>query len=184
MEAYIFFGLIVVHVASLIVGMGSVIVIDVFGLLWILKKVPLSLVNTVANITQKLIWTGWGGLVLSGIGLLTIKGFVDNLTMMKLFFVALVGANGIFLHVIKKSFEQIKGDTISDKLKFRITLASTISQVGWWSAIAIGLLHARWNHVINWPPNPTFYMICIAVGITAIALVGELAFKDNASKKN
>lgn len=51
--------LLFIHLISLIVGFGSVIVIDTFGFLWLLKKVKLTFVNRVANVTQPLIWIGW-----------------------------------------------------------------------------------------------------------------------------
>lgn len=158
--------------------MGGVIVIDTFGLLWLSKKVQLPIVKHVAHVTQRLIWTGWIGLVLSGTVLIFIKGNVDNLTVMKLFFVALVGVNGYFMHTIKRSLEPIKGNKVPAQLMFRIGLASTISQVGWWSAIAIGFLHRHWQHYINWPHAPEIYIGVIITGIALVALTGEILFHN------
>jgi len=83
MASLSFYIFLFIHLISLIIGFGSVIVIDVFGLLWVLRKVDLKLVDKVAGITQKLIWIGWGGLVLSGIGLISIKGYIDNLSFQR-----------------------------------------------------------------------------------------------------
>lgn len=163
-----------IHIVSMIVGFGAVIVIDTFGLLWIIKKVKLSQVNFVANITQKLIWIGWVGLVLSGTALLWEKGFIDNLTWIKLFFVALLGLNGIFLHFIKKSSQHLTDDMEMPALiRFRITLASTISQAGWWGALVIGVLHHEVSSRIDWPTNPFVWIISILLSIGIVALVGE-----------
>lgn len=153
-----------IHLISLVVGFGAVIVIDTFGLLWIRKKVSLELVTTVANTTQKLIWLGWSGLVISGIGLIVMKGFVDNLTIIKLFFVAMLGINGIFLHHIKNNLEN---------RNFRIGLASAVSQLGWWGAIVIGFLHRHWRYEIDWPPNPWLVIGIIVILITLAAIIGE-----------
>src|SRR3989338_10640549 len=139
MYTFPFYIFLAVHLASLIVGMGAVVVIDVFGFLWLFKKIKTTFIIRVAHITQRLIWIGWAGLVLSGIGLIILKGYIDNLTMIKLYFVALVGANGIFLHTIKKSFEALPDlATVPAWLKFRICFATAISQIGWGRAIALG----------------------------------------------
>ena len=176
METPLFLGFLAIHIVSLIVGMGAVIVIDVFGLLWIFKKVELVFVAKVANTTQKLIWIGWVGLVLSGVGLIFIKGYVDNLTFIKLFFVALVGFNGVLLHFVKKSIESVVGEDVPTKLKFNIAFTSTISQIGWWGAITIGFLHRHWKHYIDWPQNPEVYIGTIIMVIIIVSLIGKMVF--------
>ncbi len=173
----LYFWFITIHILSLVVGMGAVIVIDTFGTLWLFKKVSLRYVMSVADVTQRLIWVGWSGLVVSGTGLLVLKGFIDNLTWMKLFFVALVGANGVLMHVVKKSLEALPNETVPARLRFRIALTSVISQVGWWSAITIGLLHNEWQSYIGWPSNPELYMASILALILVIAGIGEIAFR-------
>lgn len=157
--------------------MGAVIVIDTFGVLWLFKKVSLRYTMSVADVTQRLIWVGWTGLVISGTGLLVLKGFVDNLTWIKLFFVALVGANGVLMHVVKKSLEALPDENVPARLRFRIALTSVISQVGWWSAIAIGLLHNEWRSYIDWPRNPELYMAGVLAAILIVAVVGEVALR-------
>lgn len=160
-----------IHIVSLITGFGSVLVIDMFGLLWLFKKVPLSLVMKVANVTQRLIWLGWFGLVASGSYMLWTKGFIDNLTWMKLFFVALIGLNGIWLHLIKKGFERVQNDPgLPLRLIFNMTLSTTISQVGWWSAILIGFLHHEWRGNINWPGNP-FIVIAVILCVLGVTII-------------
>jgi hypothetical protein len=179
METLTFYIFLFIHLVSLIIGFGAVIVVDSFGLLWVLKKAKLHTVDKVATITQKLIWIGWGGLVLSGIGLISFKGYIDNLTWIKLFFVALLGLNGLYLHIIKRGIVSfLDGKPISDLFRFRIVLASVVSQVGWWGAIIIGFLHRQWSHTINWPQNPALYIGLIAAAIFLIALVGELKLKN------
>lgn len=162
----------------MIIGFGAVIVIDSLGLLWILKKIKLQFVQDVAGLTQRLIWLGWSGLVLSGTGLLVLKGFIDNLTAIKIFFVAMLGLNGLFLHTIKKSFECVTDETnIPAILKFRMTLASAISQMGWWGALIIGFTHRQISSFIPWPASPWPYIIGIFLGISVIALVGEMLLR-------
>ncbi len=175
--------LLAVHIVSLVTGMGAVLVIDVFGLLWMLKRVPLALVVRVADVTQRLIWLGWFGLVASGIGLIMIKGSVDNLFLIKLYFVLLVGANGIFMHTIKRALQAAQGETLPAGVVGRIALASTISQVGWWGAITIGFLHNNWRGVINWPPHPAGLMVALTALILLAAFIVETSFRG-ATQKN
>jgi hypothetical protein len=178
----VFYIALFVHLVCLIMGFGAVMVIDTCGLLWILKKTKLEFVNRVADVTQRLIWTGWFGLVLSGTVLLTIKGFIDNLTAVKLFFVAMLGVNGIFLHLMKKNLEGLKvGQKMPALVKFRMGITSTISQLGWWGAIVIGFLHRHIEEYIPWPPNPWLVMAAI-VGIFFIVwLIGERLLNKNES---
>jgi membrane-associated protease RseP (regulator of RpoE activity) len=171
-----FYVFLFIHLVSLITGFGSVIVVDTFGLLWLLKikGITLERVNSVAAVTQRLIWIGWGGLVFSGLFLITMKGYVDNLTKIKLFFVLMIGLNGIFLHFIKKGLERLKDqEKVPALYMFRIALASTISQLGWWGALSIGFVHRHWEHNIPWPPDPFIYIGVIILLIGLVALVGE-----------
>lgn len=155
MDTPLFYIFLFLHLISLIVGFGAVIMIDFSGLLWTFKRIKLSFLNRVADITQRLIWLGWFGLVISGLVLILHKGFVDNLTWIKLMFVAMLGVNGIFLHIIKKQIDKVSDEQPMPVLvRFRITMASITSQLGWWGAFSIGFVHRHIQHVINWPQYP------------------------------
>ena len=127
------------HLAFLITGFGAVLVIDTFGLLMLLGRQTLEQVKKVAEVTQKLIWLGWVGMVVSGANLIWLKGYVDNLTKIKIFFVVLIGLNGIFLHLIKKhAVDRFQNKSDIPKIwMFRMGLASAISQTGWWGALVM-----------------------------------------------
>lgn len=167
------------HIVSFIVGFGAVIVIDTFGSLWLMKRVKLSGVTYVANVTQRLIWIGWAGLVISGSVLLWYKlavfgGRMDSLTWIKLFAVALLGLNGLYLHITKKGIESVgDDDAVSSLVKFRIALASTISQAGWWTALIIGFLHRQVAHYIPWPESATPWIIGVLLAVATAAAAGE-----------
>ena len=149
-----------IHLVALIVGFGAVIVVDTSGLLALRKKITLKTLNHIADITQRLIWTGWGALVVSGVALLYLKGFnPDSLSQIKIFFVILLGLNGIFLHYIKKW--TTKYDSLADiplYLKFRTGVAMAVSQMGWWGAIIIGFVHRHWKQRIDWPETPWIFI--------------------------
>jgi len=170
-----------VHIVSFIIGFGAVIVIDSFGLLWLLKKTKFAFVMDVANVTQKLIWLGWVGLVASGSIMLFWKGHIDNLMWIKLFLVLMVGLNGVLLDRIKKSLESLSGDEqITNQHKFRIGLASSISQLGWWGALTIGYFHHNISHVINWPNQSFFIIGVVVVFILFAAGAGEYLARQSA----
>lgn len=167
-----------IHLISLIVGFGSVIVIDTFGLLWLIKKVKLTFVNKVAGVTQPLIWIGWTGLVLTGIPLILLKESISGLSVIKIFLVLMVGLNGIFLHFIKKSMDGITDDSILPNiLKFRITLATFISQIGWWGAIIIGFLNNKLKDKAPVVDEPLYFIVPLFASIIFIYIVGQLILK-------
>lgn len=180
MDTPLFYIFLFVHLVSLLVGFGSVIVIDSFGFLWLLKKVQLSFVMRVAETTQKLIWIGWSGMVFSGLFLITAKGYVDNLTKIKIFFVLLVGLNGIFLHLLKKAFEKIQdGSTMPNILMFRMAITTLISQTGWWGALLIGFVHRHLSHNIPWPSSPYTYMVVWVIFLIVLWGSGELMLRNS-----
>ena len=49
------------HLASLVVGFGSVVGVDYFGLLWFLRRIPLETMLLQADRMSPLIWLGLGG---------------------------------------------------------------------------------------------------------------------------
>lgn len=178
MDQPLFYIFLFIHLTCLILAFGSVMVIDTFGLLWLFKKIPLSLVTKVAETTQKLIWLGYSGMILSGSYLIFTKGYVDNLTKIKIFLVIMIGLNGFFLHTIKKSFENLQNENeITPILKFRMFIATSISQTGWWGAMIIGFVHRHIQHNIPWPANPWIYMYIIAGVFLILASIGEFASK-------
>jgi hypothetical protein len=172
MDTPVFYIFLFLHLISLIVGFGAVFVIDTFGLLWLVKKVPITRVVSVARITQVLIWIGWAGLVISGTVLISIKHHIDSLTVIKLFFVLLLGLNGLYLHFTKKNFESLHDtDSVPMLYRLRIGLASAVSQLGWWGAFTIGFLHRHWRHEINWPQHPVWIMIGLYI-VVVLAFIG------------
>ncbi len=137
-----------IHLISVIIGFGAVIVIDIFGLLWLLKRKTLSEVLSLANITQKLIWLGWFGAIISGFWIIDWHWPRSVTLQSKLYLVLLLGINGIWLHLLKNRLTLIAKQSkqvISLETKIVMTITTIISQIGWWSVILIGfwLTHLR-----------------------------------------
>jgi hypothetical protein len=183
MDTTLFFALLFVHVVSLIVGFGAVLVLDFFGLFWMFKKRTLSQFLGVADISQILVWLGWGGLAASGVPLLFLKGYVDPLIILKIFLVALLGINGLFLHSIKKDARKVGDEEkVPPFLFFRMVLSTGISMLGWWGALAIGFYHSHVEHVVPWPPSPWLW-ISILGGLLVVAyFAGKLIFGKGARR--
>lgn len=171
METTEFFIFLFFHLSFLILGFGSVLVTDLYGLLWIRDRVRFTQLTSVSGITQKFIWAGWIGMVSAGIPLIILKGEVDNLMIIKLFFVALIGINGIPLHFLHNKVEKYQeGEHVPKIFMFQLMLALFISQLGWWSALLIGFLHRHVSTIINWPDNP--WLICGLILGTLLAIWG------------
>ncbi|HSI75110.1 MAG TPA: hypothetical protein VK957_04430 [Lunatimonas sp.] len=178
METTPFFIFLFLHLGFLVLGFGSVLVTDLYGLLWVRNRVRFTQIISVSGVTKNFIWAGWIGMVAAGIPLIIIKGEVDNLTVIKLFFVAVIGINGILLHMIHKKVEIYqKGEHVPNLFMFRLIMALTVSQLSWWSALIIGFLHRHVATVIEWPDSPWLVSGLILGGLLFIWGAGELFFK-------
>jgi hypothetical protein len=130
---------------------------------------------SIATVTQPVIWLGWGGLVLSGPFLLYAKGFIDGLTWLKIFFVLMIGVNGISLHHIRNSLHEMADFADIPRLqKYRIAVVSVVSQVGWWGAIIIGFMHRHISSRWDWPTDPFPLMFGIAVVWLGALCIGRI----------
>lgn len=183
MDSPIFFILLFIHLTSLILAFGAVMVTDHFGLSWMRDRVSFRRLVRVAGTTQKLIWAGWVGLVTTGIPLLIIKAEVDPLMTIKLFFVALAGLNGWALHAVFRSIQRYEeSDTVPTPVMFRLGLALMVSQVAWWGAFVIGFLHRHIWSVIDWPPLPWLWITIFSAAVAAVWFTGETLLRDHPSR--
>jgi hypothetical protein len=180
METTPFFILLFVHLSGLIFGFGSVLVTDLYGLLWIWDRVRFQQVVRVSGVTAKSIWAGWGLMVATGIFLLILKGAIDNLMIVKLFFVGLIGLNGILLHVLQKKVRGYEeGSDVPTLTLFRLAFALFVSQLGWWNAVLIGFLHRHVQTVIEWPDSPWLLIGLVVAVLLVISASGEVLIRRN-----
>lgn len=180
MDTTPFFIFLFVHLSGLILGFGSVLVTDLYGLLWIRDRERFTQVVRVSGVTEKFIWAGWGLMVAAGIPLLVIKGEMDNLLIVKLFFVAVIGLNGFVLHLLHKMVRgYTEGEDVPTLTLFRLSLALLVSQLSWWSAVMIGFLHRHVQTIIEWPDSP---WLLIGIVIAALLILwggGETLIRKN-----
>jgi hypothetical protein len=183
MEPTAFYILLFFHLGFLILGFGSVLVTDLYGLLWIRDRVRFKQILRVSGVTQKFIWTGWAGMVIVGIPMIIIKGNIDNLMILKIAFVILIGLNGIPLHMIQKKLQEFKDeDVVPGIFIFRLILCISISQIAWWGAIVIGFLHRHIWPVIDWPDQTWLYLGVFLAALLAIWGIGEAILKHKEDK--
>lgn len=180
METTPFFISLFIHLSGLILGFGSVLVTDFYGLLWIRDRARFPQVVRVSGVTEKLIWAGWGLMVAAGIPLLILKGLIDNLLIVKLFFVALIGLNGIPLHVLQKQVRGYEeGHDVPTLTLFRLAFALFVSQLSWWSAVLIGFLHRHVQTIIEWPDAPWLLIGLVVAALLVIWASGEALIRRN-----
>ncbi|MEX0685934.1 MAG: hypothetical protein WD267_12675 [Balneolales bacterium] len=178
MESTEFYILLFFHLSFLILGFGSVLVTDLYGLLWIGNRVHFKQLVSVSSVTEKFIWTGWTGMVAAGIPLIILKGEVDNLMLIKLAFVVLIGLNGFPLHLLQKKLSEFKNkDVVPGIFIYRLILSITLSQIGWWGAVLIGFLHRHVSTIIEWPGRPWLYIVLLVAIFLVIWIIGEVVLK-------
>jgi hypothetical protein len=134
----VFLGALFVHLASLVLGFGAVLVADYFVFLWLAKRCPLTETVHVAGRLHLPIWLGVIGLIFSG--MLLEPNLAATATRVKLVLVAVLTLNGLQAFVLSKRMEASAG-TLTLRLLAWGATTSTISQVCWWGAVAIGF----WN---------------------------------------
>lgn len=126
-----------VHLASLVVGFGAVLTVDWVALLWLVRRCELRDVLRQARHVHVPIWTGYAGLVISGVML--EPDLTNPITRAKLAAVLLIGWNGLLATWLHARLTE-------DPSRFHLgasTLTASLSQVGWWGAMLIGFVTAR-----------------------------------------
>lgn len=132
-----------VHVVSMAVGFGSVVMIDVYGLMWLFGRRTLADLTSLSMAAHGVIAVGVGGLLASGIALK--PDITSPLARLKLGLVLVLMLNSVaaqrYLHRMRQELPPgTRGDGIP-WTEFRRGLAvALISQAAWWGAITIGFL--------------------------------------------
>lgn len=125
------------HLASLVLGFGAVLVIDWVALLWTLGRRSTTEMLRAADNSLAPIWAGYAGLVLSG--LLLEPDLASPVTRMKLALVLAIGLNGVVALWLHRALQQ--GANL--RLMLLGGMCATVSQLAWWGSLLIGHLNAR-----------------------------------------
>jgi hypothetical protein len=133
-----------VHLASLIVGFGAVLMVDWYALLWVTEWRSVRDLRQV-DITLKLpIWIGIIGLLASGA--LLQPDLDAPLTLVKLGAVLVLSLNGVAItrwtvHLARFP-RKTRFRSLPRAARARFISSAVISQVAWWTAVVIGMLNS------------------------------------------
>ena len=133
-----------VHLASVIVGLGAVLMVDWYALLWVTEWRTVRDLRQV-DITLKLpIWIGIIGLLASGALLHPDLG--SPLTLVKLGAVLVLSLNGVAITRWTTSLARFPRKTRFTSLpraaRLQFITSAVISQIAWWTAVVIGMLNS------------------------------------------
>ena len=128
------------HLAALVVGLGSVLAVDWFGLLFLARRLPMRAVLVQADRMSPMIWLGLLGLTVSGTFLQPEVG--SSLTMIKLAAVVAISVVGVLTLATKRQMmRQIYA--LPRALLLRGMILAAASQSLWWTAVVIGFINAQ-----------------------------------------
>ena len=138
-----------VHLMSMAIGFGAVIVIDVYGLLWLAGRRTLTALVDLDTAAHTVIAVGVGGLLASGIALQ--PDLATPLARFKMLLVLVLMLNGLaaqrFLVGMRKRLPPgTSGASIPWAAFQRGLTAALVSQASWWGAIAIGFITNAARH--------------------------------------
>jgi hypothetical protein len=127
------------HLASLVLGLGAVLVADYFFALWLVRRVTFAEAVQSTSRLHLLVWSGLTGLVASGV--LLQPDLRSPATLLKLGFVLGLTVNGVHTAVLGRRMATVEG-TPGIRLLVRGGIATAVSQICWWGAVLIGFLNA------------------------------------------
>jgi hypothetical protein len=142
-------GALFIHLISMAVGFGSVVMVDVYGMMWLFGFKSLSDVVQLATAAHTVIGFGVGGLLASGIALRPDLG--SPIARFKMVLVLVLMLNGVaaqrMLQRMKKTLPpETRGANIPWAGFQRVVAAAMISQSTWWGSIAIGYITSVNRH--------------------------------------
>lgn len=128
------------HLVFLAISFGAVLAVELYGLAALVRITTLGRVASVATSLDPLIWGGLVGLAATGA---VLAPDLDRpLTVVKLIAVLAVALNGLWARELSNALRTVPPSTrgVPRHLVGRAMRVSAVSQVGWWSAVAIGFL--------------------------------------------
>ncbi|MET8545643.1 hypothetical protein ABZW03_34155 [Kitasatospora sp. NPDC004799] len=130
-----------VHLASLVLGFGAVLVADYYGLLWMTRRCTLQEAVGTASRLHLPIWAGLAGLVVSGVML--EPDLSSPLTVVKLSLVLALTVNGLQAGLLNRRTAQHGAAPLTRRLLVWGAGTAVVSQVCWWGAVVIGFRNSQ-----------------------------------------
>lgn len=133
-----------VHLASLVVALGAVLMVEWYALLWSTEWRSVRDLWQVDVTLKPLIWTGLVGLLASGA--LLEPDLESPLTLTKLAAVLLVSLNGVAItqwtFYLARFPKHMRFAALPPRARVRFIASAVVSQLAWWTAVIIGMLNA------------------------------------------
>jgi hypothetical protein len=128
------------HLAALVAGLGSVLAVDYFGMLWLVRRIRLQAMLLQAHRMGPMIWCGLLGLVATGA--LLHPQLTTPLIMVKMVSVIGVSVVGILALATKRAMMRAV-PRVPQRLLLRGLVLTAASQAFWWTAVLVGFLTAN-----------------------------------------
>lgn len=131
------------HLGSVIVGLGSAVLLEVTGLLWMLRRAGLDDLRRVEGLVSGLAWLGIAGLLITGAFLQ--PDFSQPLTVLKMAAVLVAAMNGVSMTKLTDELDRLPSGVtfraLPPSLKLWCVYSALVSQTAWWTAVVIGMLN-------------------------------------------
>lgn len=124
------------HLGALALAYGSVVIVDIIGLFWLLGEIGRERMLAITKWAQPIIWTGLIGMMISGAML--GPDLTKPLTRVKMTLIVLLAINGLNLDYLRKRTMQLSGQSFWD----------TPNSYRAWSIFSIALSQALWISII------------------------------------
>jgi len=144
-DTYVHHVAVVLHVLSMVVAFGAVVLVDWHGFLWLLGRRDLAETIRLDGAATPLIWGGLAGMLATGVFL---NPHLNNpMTDLKLAAVLVLSLNGIMLIPLMRRLARLTPDASFKDLaagqRVHLLLCLVISQLCWWTAIVVGFINAE-----------------------------------------
>ena len=136
-------GMLFVHLSSIIVGLGTAVFLEFNGALWTIGRRTIADVRHAERSVSALAWIGIVGLFSSGAFLQ--PDLEDPLTAVKMIAVLVVAMNGVAMTRLTGELARLPASVPFRSLPRTLQLwclwSAAVSQVGWWTAVIIGMVN-------------------------------------------
>ena len=126
------------HLASVIVGLGAAVLLEMSGLLWMLRRTSLEDLRRTEPPVTALAWLGIAGLLATGAFLQ--PDLSHPLTAIKLTAV-LVAAMKRLTDQLDRLPGRVRFSALPGRLRLWCIWSAVVSQTAWWTAVLIGMLN-------------------------------------------
>jgi hypothetical protein len=135
----------VLHIMAMVAAFGAILLLDWHGFLWLIAHREISEVIRLDGAASPLVWGGLFGMMATGAFLNPDLG--APLTVIKLVAVLALTLNGITLIPLMHRLVRMPPDSRFSQLpmgqRVHMIACLSISQLCWWTAIAVGFVNAE-----------------------------------------